>query len=359
VKSYVQKGLDALDPALIPLGVLNNLDSQLANIESECNAFESDQSIAHLVNASNHADTLLVQFSNLPRITGLDELSGMRQAATSYRRSVAQYQRYVTAERDGLKAPINKVKDELQEVRSVIATEKSRVDSVVAELQKQFSEAEERRRQEAQVAEEKRKTQFDATEAKRQEQIRDNMKALESDSRHLLDDIEEKRVRAQDLVYVISNTGMVGGYQRVANRAFKSTVVWQAIAAASLVGLVIFAILAFLDTQGADFSWPRLAGRAFVAAAFGILAAYAARQADRSEVAEAKSRRLELALASVDPYLVSLPEEEQQRIKQDLAVTFFTAEERTPLGREVRVKGNAADLLRMALELAADLARKA
>jgi vacuolar-type H+-ATPase subunit H len=96
----------------------------------------------------------------------------------------------------------------------------------VADFQKQFSEAEERRRQEAQAAEDKRKGLFETAEADRKERSKKSLEVREVNAKSLLDEIEAKRTRAEELVYVIANTGMVGGYQQVANRALRQSIVW-------------------------------------------------------------------------------------------------------------------------------------
>jgi ElaB/YqjD/DUF883 family membrane-anchored ribosome-binding protein len=169
--------------------------------------------------------------------------------------------------------------------------------------------------------------------------------------------ISEHKKRAEELVHVIANTGMVGGYQKIANDERKVANIWQKIAVGALVGLIAFAIFAFAATFGSNVSWQAFVARAFVAATFGLLTAYATRQADRHESVERSSRRLELALASIDPYLVDLPEDLQHQVKQELAMKFFgEAPELNQKSDEVN--GNSADLLRMALETVQDLAKK-
>lgn len=172
-----------------------------------------------------------------------------------------------------------------------------------------------------------------------------------------MEGISEHRQRAEELVRVIANTGMVGGYQKIANDERKAANIWQGIAVGAFVCLILFAIFAFAATLGSNVSWQVFVARAFVAATFGLLAAYAARQADRHESVERSSRRLELALASVDPYLVNLPEDIQHRVKQELAMKFFG--EAPEIGQKSdEVNGNLADLLRMAIETTQELARK-
>jgi hypothetical protein len=87
--------------------------------------------------------------------------------------------------------------------------------------------------------------------------------------------------------------------------------------------LIAFAIYAAAHTIDADFKWPLFAGRVLVAAACGILATYAARQSKRHLDVERRSRQIQLELASIDPYLASLPEEKRVEVKRLLAERFF------------------------------------
>lgn len=236
-------------------------------------------------------------------------------------------------------------------------------------MQKQFSEAQESRlREYAEETKTRRETfekheeenfeVFEASQGDRDSGFKEVLEKAQASSAALLATIEAHRDRAQELLFVIANTGMVGGYQKVANTKRQAAKVWQWIAAGAFLGLISFAIVAFAGTVSPEFAWPRFAARAFVAVTFGLLAAYAARQADRFDAAEAQNRRTELALASLQPFLVGVPESDQHELKKQLAVRFFGPEppqETSP--QAAPIKGNAADLLRLALQTASDLAK--
>ena len=180
-----------------------------------------------------------------------------------------------------------------------------------------------------------------------------------SDAEDLTIAITAHKKQAEKLVHVIGNTGMVGGYQKTANQERAAAHFWQFVAFIAFGGLISFAIYAFLAT-GEGFSWMQVSGRVFVALTFGILAAYAARQADRLHASEHANRRIELALASVDPYLASLPREMSDEVKRALAEKFFALVEQSPQikRKQPRVTGTSTDALRMALEAVIELAKK-
>lgn len=357
VGNQVETVFSILDPFLAPVGPLDNINQQLAQAIAQCSQFQENGNIGHLTNANNNADAVLVQLNTLPSIRNMEDLESLNEAIVSLRRSVGQHNRYVSDEHKGIQSQIGKAKEELETLETNISTNETRVDEVVSEFQRQFSESEERRRSESTKNEKEQESKFRDLQEKWSSEFKEFVENETTQSNNHLKEISAHKERAQELIYVIANTGMVGGYQKIADDERKSAFRWQATAVGAFAGLIIFAVFAFAATLGSDVSWQAFAARAFVAATFGLLAAYAARQADRHESVERSSRRLELALASIDPYLVNLPEDLQHQVKQELAMKFF-GEAPELNHKSDEVNGNATDLLRMALETTQELAKK-
>ena len=245
VRRHISLTLTAIDPALVPMATLNGLDNTLQSVLAECTTFQSNQNVGQLANANAHADQALLQLATLPLFPGVKELQGLAASVTSLRRSVSQYHRYVDSERDGLKAPIAQAKQRLAALEAAVTAEKARVDSVVADFQKQFSEAQESRlREYAEETKTRRETfekheeenfeLFGASQEDRDGRFKEVLEGARASSAALLLGIEAHRDRAQELLFVIANTGMVGGYQQVANTKRQAAKVWQWIAAGSV-----------------------------------------------------------------------------------------------------------------------------
>jgi hypothetical protein len=156
--------------------------------------------------------------------------------------------------------------------------------------------------------------------------------------------------RATAIVGIISESGIVHGYRRVANEERSSAAKWHWIAGTSMVGLIGFAIFAFIETVGRTFDWGTFGGRAFVAITFGIVAAYGARQADKHEQVERRSRRLELELAALDPFLEPLPEADRIGIKKIMADRLFGQPDLLPSISSSDTTGSVVDLLKLAIQ---------
>ncbi len=83
--------------------------------------------------------------------------------------------------------------------------------------------------------------------------------------------------------------------------------------------LIIFGLFAFLLAHQENFNWHFLAARAMAVIPLGVFAAYAAHKAEQHRQIERNSRKMELELAAINPYLAALPDETQHEVKRLLA----------------------------------------
>jgi hypothetical protein len=151
----------------------------------------------------------------------------------------------------------------------------------------------------------------------------------EKGAKKILDQVDNHRKDVEKLVGVIGNLGVTSGYQKTANTARNSMWFWNAVAVLAMCGLIFFAYHAFLPTMQGDFRWGAFAGRVFLTITVGVLAAYAASQADRFFKMEKYHRKLALELAAIDPFIALLPLDEQQKFKLEIGRRSF-AQEETP-----------------------------
>lgn len=138
-----------------------------------------------------------------------------------------------------------------------------------------------------------------------------------------LDDLEEKKTAAEKIVGAVAQTGMVGGYQKIANAEQKTTRVWQVVTVLSILGFV--GLMLFVVPTPADgvLEWSELIGRTLAALGLGGLAAYAGKEASKHAERERHNRRIELEIASVGPFLAELPKEERDAIIKEVADRTF------------------------------------
>lgn len=363
VLSTLRSRLAGADPALLLPKPLTALQPTLQAILDTCKAFGQSSQRTHLVNANQHLDSLLVSVAALPLSAATVDNESASSTIESVRRRSEETHRVLLDQVEEARKQASVSVVELTQLRSAIAEQQKRNDAAIAqhqqqhsaaqdERQKQFAKAEaaraeaEQKRTEAFAAgQEARKQEFErvlnalreeasAQEARRANELSEKEAAresrftkLEADAKlkadTLIAELVKLKARAEELVRVTANTGMVGGYQKNANDERSAARLWKSIAFFAALGLVVFAVLAFVFTTSSSFSWPMFAGRVFVATTFGLLGVYAARLADRHLRAERVHRQAELELASIDPFLVGLPEGEAQQIKKSFAQRAF------------------------------------
>ncbi|MBU8920266.1 MAG: hypothetical protein KOO63_00245 [Bacteroidales bacterium] len=396
IHGHLVRVLENINPEIVPLQGLGNMIPHLGNMNNEIQAFVSNQDTGHLVKANSHADNFLPHVGAIPTLVTPADVDGMRDAITSFRRSAGQLIHHLEQEADDHREVMDKdretssenidaakdrvaeVEAELEKLEGAIQTQKARLDTAIAEFQSQFSKHQDVRQEQFTEAEKERadankeaideqEEQFTATSEAHKEKFagicddaKKNFSSFQTETKATVDgfikELEEYKAQAEKLVHVIGNTGMVGGYQKTANSARNTARFWQGVAIVSFIGLIWFAIKVFMATQGPDFSWSIFAGRAFVAGTFGIVAAFAARQSDRHEEAEWYTRRVELELASIDPYLVALPEKTQHQVKEELAKRLFGQK---PLPKkQPKVSGTNADLMNLVRDMVSELIKK-
>lgn len=380
VLDITKKRLGAADPNLVPIQQLKKLDAQFQSIVGEVTALASDKNIVHLSNTNSHIENILVHINDIYIPIQTTDIEGLRDAVTSYKRSVHQYVRNIEDQSNAVQDELQKRKNDLDGLASDINSQKQRVDTVISSFQEQFSAAEAERRTDSKSAANQLKATSDALfETKKNEwdklikekneayhkllrqtqgALEDLHQSLKSQADSIINEIQDGKKKAEDLVGIITDTGMVGGYQRIANEEKLSGTKWRVVAALSLAALVLFALYAFIATLNQDVKWSAFGARLFVATALGILSAYAALQADKHQRTERKNRRIELELASISPYLHALPTDIQHKVKEELAMRLFGQADSLDGKLDKKTTGSALDLLRMALESIETLSKK-
>ena len=356
IADFVRYLLATIDPILVNPTTLTNLEQQLREIHSQVRNYISNQNEGHLTNANNTADALLAISSQLNAVRTPQDVEHLKDAIVSFRRGVSQHLRYVDEEVEPLRSKINAQETRLAELSSEIVNQRNQITSLISEYQSQFSRAQEARASEHAEAMRARQEEHMRVEKERADRFqagfeertaaaddylnqiserRDELeaevaalketheRALQRQVNAILEALHEKKGEAERLLNVIGTLGVTSGYQKAANEARRFAIGWQVITLGAMAFLIYFAYHAFLPLVVGDFTWESFAGRVFLSLTIGVLAAYAAHQADKYHRSEQRNRQLELELASLGPYLETLPEDKQQEFKLLMADRTF------------------------------------
>lgn len=345
VLAFVGRRLAGADSYLLQFSVIDNLGNQFQSMVNEVQQFTANGNIGHLTNANTNSDTALTQLAQLNVPLTTEDFAAAKEAAESYRKGLETALKEAKNASKQVLADLDALKNRTSELGTTIDSEKTRLATVSSEAQAKFlADTEARSKEFAAVQktqqdsntvllnEYKQKlTTQDAEFTKQREEIaRVHEKELATlkeefadEATKLRDEINARKEEVEKLVGVIGNLGVTSGYQKAAKGARITVWVWQVVTVLAMVGLIGVAIYAFLPALGGEFSWGSFAGRVFISLTFGVLAAYAASQADKYQKVERQNRRLALELEAMGPFIAPLPLEKQEEFRLNIGDRSF------------------------------------
>lgn len=358
VADLVEWTLTNVDPQLVSETTLAQLAAPLRQAISYMASWQGGAGAEFLtVHTIGQVDAVLVALGSIPVAETVGEATA---EITSLRRSVGQHRGQVDREIEAMNEAVAATKAaadgevakleaqveeansrtaalqaELDTLRAAIDEQRAQVGTVSTEFQAQFSTAQEKRLDsfEAFMAEQRTAVTTLLDEVKQSASSRDADLVERGEAAiHRLAELKEQ---AEALVGVVGSTGLAGGYKIVANeqRTQADRMRWAALTFGALAAVVT--LLSIGDGPN-DFEWGRFATRVAIALAFGGLATYAAKQSSHHRERELLAKKVELELASLDPFLVSFTAERSEEIKGEIALRLFAQ----PLDREASRRGD-------------------
>lgn len=385
VLAFTGRRLAGADPFILNFGTLDKLDSNFQTIIQEIQNFTANGSAGHITTANTNADTALNTLAQMNVLLTTEDFISAKEGAETYRIGLDNVLYEIKTSSGQLLKDLDALKARTTEIATEINNEKTRLGTVASDFQTKFVADQESRSKEFAAAQknqqdqhssllaelrqissdlqakfladqESRSTEFTTNQKDQREQYdalilefkeklnaqnsnfteqgteialthQKELEALKEEfveaATKLRDELAERKTEVEKLVGVIGNLGVTSGYLKTANEAKTTTKVWQAITVAAMIGLIIIAVVAFLPSLGGTFSWGSFAGRVFISLTFGVLAAYAASQADKYQKVERQNRRLALELEAIGPFIAPLPTEKQEEFRMNIGERSF------------------------------------
>jgi hypothetical protein len=344
VFAYVLRMMNQVDPLLVVPGNLASMTTSLQHARVEINNFVSNKNIGHWSNAQTHLDNCLAQLAALPHQTaeGIDDL---REVASKYRTAISDWLNAIKKDSEGISQIQQTLQTRITEATTEINTQKQRLDTAISTYQQQFSESQQARQTEFSVSEqariatakkneEDRQATFEEAEDKRHEAEklasdatvnlhREMVSQLKSKGVAIIDELQAQKTHAEKLIGIITDTGMAYGYQKTANEENTRAALWKFIAAGSMVVWIVIGVVFFYFTYDKDLTWPTVIRQMLISTPFILLASFAALQVSSHQKNERGLRQAELELASIDPFLATLPDNERNDVKREFATRYF------------------------------------
>lgn len=342
----VQANLQSIDAELVAFGELDAFNNALRhqNVWQQVNSFSQNGNAAHIRNANNHLTNALNGKQWLVAPSTVGEQVEQQHLREAYDDLAEKFQL--------LKEKFGNLEKEKSDLEITIENRRQEVDQQISQWQQQFSEAQEKRSNNYQDwksnleknVSESNKELINKTESK--------LEKLESDTSvflsRLSEQSEQKHNRIQELYELASGDSISGGYAQTAKEESVQADRWRIISLGFIVVTVIWLLSAFcfyssggFHTAGsqvkpltevtsenteanmASLDWSRYLITFSITGVLLFGAGYAGQQSTRHRDEARRTQRFALQVKALDPYISSLPEEEQINIKKSLTEKFF------------------------------------
>lgn len=357
--------LKSLNPILVPESQLEAVRRSIEGIYNSVTAGINQQDPSQLVTALTQAEPLLATLAVLPVVRSKHDTAGMTEA-------ISQFHQYVDLTIDDVRARADTLREEIEaldehrvEIASVVSAQKDalattisgfedQITTAIGEFQEQIATEQQKQATENTAAFQAVQTKLDAaiTQAtayydedddRHEEQVKrfdTEFEALKTEidtaakeaasttaaqAKEMIKNLQEHLDTAKSLVEMIGEVTMTGHYQKNASEQKKAadnwriaTVVVTALTVAWAVGLAAYGL-----SHRADRDWFDYVSRIGVTVTLAALAGYLGTQARTHRRRETNYRALELELATLDPFLSSMSDDERHRIKAHLAMRYF------------------------------------
>lgn len=344
---FIKSILDGMDPELSPDAQLNSFANHLnQHVVAQISSYVANKNVQHLINAN---DQITSQIPTMFQLVGLCKPQESRKAISGIE---AAYDKFCKA--------VEKTKNEFTEVAEEKTTEISELETRTSELstsldslqetmegqistwQTEFTEAQTSRAEEHSEAQIERGKEYDgalrefktASEKDRTDTTKKHDQALRKSFVTYKEDVDDKtksigamHASIKELHGLAANDSVAGGYKRGADDE-RQAAFWWSVVSMGCYSLILFWVLfkgklgfGVADADGLD--WPLIVTTVSVTAVAFVAAQFAGKQSRVRRMNEQRMRWFSFEIAAIDPFISSLPIEEQQRLKQQLSEKLF------------------------------------
>ncbi len=333
--------LSRLDPELLTLSASTSFSAWLAEVHSHIDNFRQRQGISNLHAANATIDQILNLLQPLDSSLTVEEFKAIAEANSVFQNRIVSELGRVTvrgkeveAQLEALSNAIADGKSRLDENNIVIQTQKARLDQSIADFQKQFSDAQEKRNNdfadstrnsslELSVQEKRFETEFKDASEQRRNEFETVLKSIRAQSEENAVFLKGREAEVNRIFGAIGTTAFAGNFKTTADKEARAADIWRRVALGCMAAMIGVGGYAFFFSIGHETDWRVFAFRLGTVLVLAVPAAYAGNESSRHRERERLNRKIHLELASIDAYLVLLPEEQKNKIKGELTEKFF------------------------------------
>lgn len=325
--AFVAERLRLLDPRYLVKDDVEGYQQQLDASHSYLEKYKSETTQpAHLSRSKN---ALLSVFNGIcPRPMIGETEDGLQSAAREFRNALQESNRVssdavqaLAVKLDEIKAEVGTAKESSEEVEEKLAATNKELEELGARFQEAFAAAESERGEEfsAQLGAMKELSTSETEEA---------IVEFGTAATLAIEEIEAIHQRATKLLAVTSSIVLAGDYGVAAKDNSDTADKLRGFA------VVYFTLLTgamiYVGIQATSVDWGVTLFRVFATGLLSLPALYLARESQVHRKEAVRNRRIQVELASLQPFIAEFPDDEQKAITKELIDRYFVGEKEGP-----------------------------
>lgn len=329
VFSYINQRVKLTIPDLVQKTEIDGLSNELNGGISQINSYMGNNNAGHLNNATNNFNSAITKIKNFPiPVAKADfnfsrKIADFEKTAKNKYKSLEKEKNELKARIDNFKTDLTNKETEIQRLLKLIEGKETEIKNLNSTFQTNFNNIKSEHNQNFENDKKTYRSEINKAKETFREEIDELKETIDTDTTETVKQLNIKLTEAKKLVNLISNVGVTGNYQNIANSHKKSANFWRFTAIAFMTVFSILLVWTIIDLSAEGFNWTKSLIRIIAAAALSYPATYAARESSKHRKLETINRNSELELASINPFIEGLADAKKQVVKEKLVEKYF------------------------------------
>lgn len=335
VASFVARTIDHTDATIWTPAALAAAESAVSHLQTGLANFKSTNVVTNL---ETGADNALDQFRTafIPRLSlrsteAADAFLKFCEKAEESLRSLEETDLAIKAKeleiskaKTDFSTKLESLQTQLVSYKAEFEAQKTRIDTLVTSQTEAFQASQIERGSLFTQEAESRKLSFEQWTKSADEKLKTILDGTQTAADKHLQEMERQKARAEEILGVVAASGVSSHYQNTANREFWSAEILRGVAILFFLGMIGMVAYVVFTLNGEKFEWQMGLFRVGVGLALLAPAYYCTRESSKHREAEKRNRRLQIELATIEPYLQNLENAaDRQAIFKQKAEGYF------------------------------------
>lgn len=316
----IDKRIKQQSDLLYNTSILNNIDTQLNQLSSYIQQYNSSNSSAYLTYIDNTINQLFPSIASIPVFMKGETQPILNKILTDFENSNIHILQNLKDENFKLSTKIQELENKLSSISTKLDNKNTELDNISSNFQQQFSTAQEKRLNDFADKLKDFEKRFEEQRNEQSNNYSTTFDNLKSSAESKLQTINEIKDKIEKIYSIVGQESIVGSQKMYADKAkdfanklffasislmlmFAIVVIWPAIEA------ICNSIFAFDPTRTfSNLNWNILLCRLPIAALLLLPAVYMANESKKQRDKENKYRELEIKMAAIEPYFNNICE---------------------------------------------------